>query len=173
MRRLWIGLLAAPCLLAVAGDVPATLDILDDGKQLKLVVRRPEIGPVCELWCYEGGPFRYGTASKTADGKVVFVHKSGGMKAVTTFIPQGSERVLMDVVVEGPLSELKAVNLIGPCMQFWHSDAFKRESTLPDFVRRCFLYTMRGPVGMLDTARGPMSSFKPDAPENNPPWTQW
>jgi hypothetical protein len=168
-----MSLLLVRGLFAGGSDSPATLDIFDDGKQLKLLVRRPEIGTVCELWCYEGGPFAYGTASKTSDGRVVFVHKSGGMKAVTTFTPQGPDRVLMDVLVEGPLGELKTVNLIGPCMQFWHSDAFKRESTLPDFVRRCFVYTMRGPVGMLDTARGPMSSYKLDAPENNPPWTQW
>jgi hypothetical protein len=62
---------------------------------------------------------------------------------------------------------------VGPCMQFWHSDAFKRRDTLAEFAGRCFLYTMRGPVGMLDTGRGAMSSFKPDAPENNPPCTQW
>lgn len=152
---------------------PLALDIFDDGRQLKLLVRQPAIGAICELWCYEGGPFRYGTASRTNDGKVIFVHKSGHMTAMTTFTPDGSDRVLMDVLVTGPLDELKTVNLVGPCMQFWHSEAFKRENNLLDFVKRCFLYTMRGPVGMLDTARGPMSGFKPDAPENNPPWTQW
>lgn len=160
--------------LRLAGDgLPLALDVADDGRQLKLLVRQSDVGAVCELWCYEGGPFHYGKASRTSDGKVVFVHKSGGMTATTTFTPQGSARVLMDIVVEGPLNELKTVNLMGPCMQFWHSEAFKRESNLLDFVKRCFLYTMRGPVGMLDTARGLMSGFKPDAPENNPPWTQW
>jgi hypothetical protein len=58
-------------------------------------------------------------------------------------------------------------------MQFWHSEAFKRRGALTEFASRCFLYTQRGPVGMLDTARGAMSSFKSDAPENKPPCTQW
>jgi hypothetical protein len=172
-------LMVAACLLgatfaqAAGNGATLALDVADDGRQLKLLVRQSDIGAICELWCYEGGPFQYGKASRRSNGKVVFVHQSGGMMATTTFTPQGSDRVLMDIVVEGPLNELKTVNLMGPCMQFWHSEAFKRENNLLDFVKRCFLYTMRGPVGMLDTARGPMSGFKPDAPENNPPWTQW
>src|SRR5207244_10524902 len=44
--------------------------------------------------------------------------------------------------------------------------------SLVEFAERCFIYTMRGPVGMINTARGPMKSYKPDAQENNPPWTQ-
>ena len=62
-------------------------------------------------------------------------------------------------------------------MQFWHSDAFKRQDSLVEFARRCFLYTMRGPVGMMDTARGRMQGFQPDAPHRMlyvdpvlPPW---
>ena len=166
-------LVAAIACLSIAQAAPLQLDIGDDGTQLKLVVRHPDIGLVCELWCYEGGPFRYGTATKRDDGRVVFVHTSGGMTATTTFTPKGPDRVLMDMVVEGPREELKKVNLVGPCMQFWHSEAFERRESLVDFAERCFIYTMRGPVGMLDTARGPMKSYKADAPENNPPWTQW
>ena len=172
----WFGLIALvaiACQLSAREPDPLLLDIADDGRQLKLLVRHSEIGPVCELWCYEGGPFHYGTGSKTSDGKVVFVHTSGKMKATTTFTPAGPDRVIMDVLVEGPLDELKTVNLVGPCMQFWHSPAFQRRNSLLDFAERCFLYTMRGPVGMLDTARGPMPDYKPEAPENNPPWTQW
>ena len=165
--------LAAAALLSAGGPAPLLLDFADDGRQLKLLVRHSEIGNVCELWCYEGGPFHYGTATKAGDGRVTFVHTSGKMKATTTFTPSGPDRVLMDVIVEGPLDELKTVRLIGPCMQFWHSPSFQRRNSLLDFVERCFIYTMRGPVGMLDTARGPMPDYKPDAPENNPPWTQW
>ncbi len=152
---------------------PSQLDVLDDGKQLKLLVRHREIGPVCELWCYEGGPFRYGTASKREDGSVVFVHTSGKLIATTTFTPSGEDRILMDILLDGPAEEMKEVTYMGPCMQFWHSDGFKQEGNLVEFARRCFLYTMRGPVGLMDTARGPMKGFKPDAPENNPPYTQW
>jgi hypothetical protein len=79
----------------------------------------------------------------------------------------------MDILVKGPLEELKKVIYVGPCMQFCHSEKFKRKSTLVDFAERCFLYTMRGPVGMMDTARGPMKDFTASVPENNPPWTQW
>ncbi len=45
-------------------------------------------------------------------------------------------------------------------MQFWRPEAFKRQETVADFAQRCFLYTMRGPIGMPDTARGPMPDFK-------------
>ncbi len=149
------------------------LQVLDDGKQLKLRINHHQLGPVCELWCYEGGSFHYGTAEKRAGGSVVFVHRSGGTVATTTFAPAGPERVSMDVVVQGAPEELKKVRILGPCMQFWHSKAFQRRDLLAEFAARCFLYTMRGPVGMLDTARGLMQSYKADAPENNPPLTQW
>jgi hypothetical protein len=152
---------------------PFQLDFADDGKQLKLLVRHAEIGLVCELWCYEAGSFQYGKGSKSGDGSVVFIHTSGKMTATTRFTPSGESRVSMDVSVQGPIEELKKVVYMGPCMQLWHSEKFKREDSLVDFARRCFLYTMRGPVGMLDTARGPMKGFKPDGPENNPPYTQW
>jgi hypothetical protein len=152
---------------------PLILDLADDGKQLKLLVRHPEIGLVCELWCYEGGPFHYGKGSRREDGSVVLTHTSGQMTATTTFTPSGDDRVWMDVRVEGPVEALKRVPYVGPCMQLWHSEAFKRREKLTDFAERCFLYTMRGPVGLLDTGRGLMKSFKADAPENNPPCTQW
>jgi hypothetical protein len=152
---------------------PLELGVLDDGKQIKLRVNHRGIGPVCELWCYEGGPFRYGTAVRRADGTVVFSHRSGNLAAKTTFAPVGEDRVSMDVVVDGGEDGLKKLQLLGPCMQFWHSEAFSRRDSLAEFAGRCFLYTVRGPVGMLDTARGPMKSYKPDAPENTPPFTQW
>jgi hypothetical protein len=162
-----------PQVQAASTVSPSQLDVLDDGKQLKLLVRHREVGPICELWCYEGGPFRYGTASKREDGSVVFVHTSGKLIATTTFTPSGEDRILMDILLDGPAEEMKEVTYMGPCMQFWHSDGFKQQENLVEFARRCFLYTMRGPVGLMDTARGPMKGFKPDAPENNPPYTQW
>ena len=164
---------AGTSLQAASPPTPFRLDVLDDGKQLKLLVEHREIGRVCELWCYEGGPFHYGKGSKREDGSVVFVHTSGKMTATTTFLPEEADRVSMDILVEGPLEELKKVNIVGPCMQFWHSDFFKRENNLVDFAERCFLYTVRGPVGMMDTGRGPMKDFGRDAVENRPPWTQW
>ena len=164
---------AAHAVQITSDATPLKLDIGDDGKQLKLLVHRREIGQVCELWCYEGGPFRYGKATRRDDGSVVFVHNSGRMRATTTFTPTGQDRVLMDIAIEGPIEELHRVSLMGPCMQFWHSETFRRQETLVEFASRCFLYTMRGPVGMMDTARGQMKGYKPDAPENNPPWTQW
>ncbi len=165
--------LSSQVILASSAASPLQLDIGDDGKQLKLRLHRLEIGQVCELWCYEGGPFRYGKATKRDDGSVVFVHTAGRMTATTVFTPTGQDRVFMDIVVEGPVEELKRVSLMGPCMQFWHSEAFRRQDTLVEFAARCFLYTIRGPVGMMDTARGQMKGYKSDAPENNPPWTQW
>src|SRR5438105_1871595 len=145
---LWLGmavLLGAMCAGAVRAvehttatnaATPLSLDIADDGKQIKLLVRHSEIGLVCELHCYEGGPFQYGTATRRNDGSVVLVHTSGKMTATTTFTPVGEDRISMDVRVEGPLEELKQVQYIGPCMQFWHSDAFKRRGTLVEFAKR-------------------------------------
>ena len=150
-----------------------SLDFTQDERHLRLVARHPQLGQVFELWCYEGGPFRQGTPSKRPDGSVVFTHKSRNMTATTTFTPSGEGRIVMDVVVEGPLEELKKVPYMGPCMQFWHADAFMREGDLAEFVERCFYYTMRGPVTSLQTARGKMKGYAPDAPENDPPCTQW
>jgi hypothetical protein len=62
----------APKLAQAADDLPLALDVADDGRQLKLLVRQSDVGVVCELWCYEGGPFHYGKASRTSDGKVIF-----------------------------------------------------------------------------------------------------
>src|SRR5688500_16404363 len=138
---LWAGvtvLMAAMCAWAgesVRGaanaNSPATLrlDVSDDGKQIKLLVRHPEIGLVCELHCYEGGPFVYGKYVKREDGSVVLVHTAGKMTGTTTFTPVGKDRVSMDVLIEGPNEELKQILYLGPCMQLWHSDAFKRRES--------------------------------------------
>jgi hypothetical protein len=158
---------------AAGPATPLRLEIADDGKQLKLLVRHPAIGLVCELWCYEGGPFQYGKGTRREDGSVVLVHTARQMTATTTFTPRGQDRIAMEVRVEGPLAELKTVRYVGPCVQFWHSEAFQRREKLTEFAGRCFVYTVRGPVGMLETARGRMQSFPADAPENNPPCTQW
>src|SRR5690348_5210969 len=92
----------APAQGQATGAKPLRLEVADDGKQIKLLVRHPQIGLICELHCYEGGPFQYGKGERRPDGSVVFVHKNRGMTATTTFTPQGEERVAMDLVVEGP-----------------------------------------------------------------------
>src|SRR5436309_13051539 len=84
----------------ISAVTPLQLDLSDDGNQLKVLVRHPEIRPVCELWCYEGGPFHYGRGAKLEDGRVVLVHTSRGMTATTTFTPKGQDRILMDILVE-------------------------------------------------------------------------
>src|SRR5207237_257977 len=93
---------------------PLRLDLADDGKQLKLLVRHPEIGLVCELHCYEAGPFHYGKGATREDGSVVLTHTSGGMSCTTTFTTLGEDRVSMDVLVQGPNEELKQILFIGP-----------------------------------------------------------
>lgn len=145
-----------------------------DGKVTpKLDIDHADAGPVCELQCYETGPFQNGTGAKNEDGSVVFSYASGNMTCTTTFTVKGDDRVQALVEVKGPLDELKKVSYLGPCLQFQRSKAFTREGPLTEFAGRCFIYTMRGPVKLLDTARGRMTSFKPDAPENNPPIVQW
>ena len=138
-----------------------------------LEIRHPQIGLVCELQCYETGPFQQGTGTKKKDGSIVLTYRSSEMTAITTFALVAEGRISMDIVVEGPLEQLRKVAYMGACMQYRYSDAFKRQGNLVEFAERCFIYTMRGPLGILETARGKMKSFKPDSPENNPPCTQW
>ncbi len=139
----------------------------------KLDVDRADVGPVCELQCYETGPFQTGDAVKKEDGSVVFSYQSGNMTCVTTLTAQGDDRVQALTEIKGPLEELKSVRYLGACLQFQRSELFTRHGPLQEFANRCFIYTMRGPVTGLDTARGKMTNFQPDAPENNPPMVQW
>jgi len=153
---------------------PLSIDVHHGDKDhLLLAASRSEFGLAFELWCYEAGLLHNGTGEKREDGSVVFTHRSGDVTGTTTFTPVQPDRIIMKMVATGPMERLKEASYLGPCMQYWHSDAFMRESGLPDFAERCFLYTSRGQVGMLETARGPMQSFDLDGEENNPPWTQW
>ena len=72
----------------VFGAEPATLQ-LDlhqnprGDKEAKLTpnleIRHPQLGLICDLQCYETGPFQQGEAIKKADGTVVFTYQSGEM----------------------------------------------------------------------------------------------
>jgi len=139
----------------------------------KLDVEHADLGPVCELQCYETGPFQHGPGTVNEDGSVVFSYQSGNMTCTTTFTTQGDNRVQGITEVTGPLSELKKVRYLGACLQFQRSELFTRQGPLQEFANRSFLYTMRGPVMGLETARGKMTNFQADAPENNPPMVQW
>ena len=139
----------------------------------KLIVDHADLGPVCELQCYETGPFQHGGALKNDDGSVVFNYKSGNMTCTATFTAIGDNRVQSLVEIKGPLDELRKIPYTGPCLQFQRSKLFTRKGPLQEFAARCFMYTMRGQVFLLDGARGKMTNFKPDSPENNPPMVQW
>src|SRR5258708_28441946 len=90
------------------------LDISDEGKQLKLLVKHPQLGLICELHCYEAGPFHYGKGVKRDNGSVVLAHSAGMINSTTTFTPLGEDRVSMDVLIEGPREELKQILYLGP-----------------------------------------------------------
>ena len=139
----------------------------------KLEVRHPEFGLVCELQCYETGPFEVGKGKKNPDGSVVFSYKNGDMSCTTTCTPVGADRVRLDVVIDGPADQIKKIGFIGPCMQHQRSPTFSRQRNLEEFASRSFLYTMRGPLFVPQTARGKLTSIPPDHPNNNPPCTQW
>src|SRR2546425_5091793 len=64
----------------ISAATPVQLDVSDDGKQLKVLVRHPEIGPVCELWCYERA------RSTTGEGP------SEKMAGSSLYTPQGDDR---------------------------------------------------------------------------------
>jgi len=142
-------------------------------RALRLLVSRPEIGLAFKLHCFESAPFHSGTAEKRPDGSVVFSYTAGEMKCVTTFTPKVGGRVEMNVVATGPLEELKKIKFIDGCMQHWESPAFRRRGALTEFAERGFIYTMRGPVSLLDTPRGNQKAFAADSPWNTPPGTQW
>lgn len=142
-------------------------------RALRLVVSHREIGLVFKLHCFEVGPFHEGAGERRPDGSVVLRYASGSMTCVTTFSPMQGGRIAMDIEVTGPLEELRTIRFIDACMQHWQSPAFRRRGALTEFAERAFIYTMRGPVGLLDTARGPQKSFAPDSLWNNPPCTQW
>jgi hypothetical protein len=139
----------------------------------KLLVEHADLGPVCELQCYETGPFQTGDAVKKEDGSVVFSYESGNMTCTTTCTTVGDDRVQALTEVQGLTDDLKKVPYLGACLQFQRSQLFTRQGPLQEFAKRSLLYTMRGPVMGLDTARGKMTNFTPDAPENNPPMVQW
>jgi hypothetical protein len=140
---------------------------------LRLLASRPEIGLAFKFHCFEAGPFHQGIAEKRDDGAVVFVYESGPLKCVTTFTAVTNGRVAMDLEVTGPLEELKKIRFIDGCLQHWQSPAFGRRGALAEFTERAFIYTMRGPVGLLDTPRGKQEGFPVDSPWNNPACTQW
>ena len=140
----------------------------------KLDVDHADLGPVCELQCYETGPFQTGDAVKKEDGSIVFSYESGNMTCTTTCTTVGDDRVQALTEIKGPFDDVKKVPYLGACLQFQRSQLFTRSGPLQEFARRCFIYTMRGPVMGFDTARGKMTTnFTPDAPENNPPMVQW
>lgn len=159
------------------GDPDVTLDYerfpRGEVEDLRLVVSHREIGLAFKLHCFEVGPFHEGTAEKRRDGSVVFRYASGSVACETTFRPLEGGRVVMDIEVRGPAEELRATRFIDACMQHWESPAFRRRGPLTEFAERAFVYTMRGPVGLLDTARGPQQSVARDSLWNNPPCTQW
>jgi len=144
-----------------------------DETALRLLASRPEIGLAFKFHCFEAGPFHEGTAQKRPDGSVVFAYESGEMKCVTTFTPKVGGRVEMDLEVTGPLDELKKIRFIDGCLQHWESPAFRRRGALVEFAERAFIYTMRGPVSLLDTPRGAQKGFAADSSWNTPPCTQW
>src|SRR6266705_3820217 len=64
----------------ISAVTPLQLDLSDNGNQLKVLVRHPEIGPVCELWCYERA------RSTTGEGP------SEKMAGSSLYTPQGDDR---------------------------------------------------------------------------------
>ena len=147
-----------------------------DPSRLYLVVHHPEIGLAFALHCFEVGPFDQGYGEKRGDGGVVFRYTArldgDELACTTTFEPRPGGRISMDVEVDGPLERLKGIRFIDGCMQHWNSPAFGRRGALSEFVERCFVYTMRGPTGLLETARGKHKTPL-DSQWNNPGCTQW
>jgi len=162
---------------ATQGKPEITLDYeyfpRGEERALRLVARRPEVGLAFKFHCFEVGPFHEGTAEKRPDGSVVFTYRAGELKCVTTFTPLAGGRIAMDLEVSGPVEELKKIRFIDGCLQYWESPAFRRRGPLVEFAERAFIYTMRGPVSLLDTPRGKQKSFAPDSQWNTPPCTQW
>ena len=141
-------------------------------KRPRLEIRHAKLGFVAGMQCYETGPFQVGRAKKNPDGSVVFRYANGEMTCTTTFTTLDDERIAKDVVIEGPVEQLRKIPYIGPCLQFRRAPAFTWKPDLVEFGKRCFIYTMRGPLGCHDMPRAILTNFKLDAKQNNPPVTQ-
>ncbi|MBT4503171.1 MAG: hypothetical protein HOC74_35895 [Gemmatimonadetes bacterium] len=162
-------------------DENLTLDLLgprsgEEPDRLHLVANHPEIGRAFTFHCFECGPFALGCGEKREDGSVRF-HYTGSageeeLTCIATFEPRLGGRISMEVEVDGPVECLKEIHFIDGCMQHWDSPAFKRRGALSEFAGRCFVYTMRGPTSLLETARGKHKE-SPDSQWNNPACTQW
>ena len=183
-KSLWVPFVIVGSLLLTGGPVMAQATLQLDFLQVprgqaatamtpNLIVSHPQVGVICHFQCYEAGPFQTGEAVKNPDGTVVFTYRTKDMTCTTTSTAVGADRVRMEIDVTGPADQRKQIPYVGPCMQLRQSEAFRRRGGLEEFASRCFLYTMAGPVFVPQTGRGKLTSIAADAPNNNPPCTQW
>jgi len=134
----------------------------------------------CDAWCYES-EVDFLDARAMADGAMEMRHrdqKNPQALILTTITPKpGVVHIearmapdrdgYPDAALPGTPSSL---NL---CWQLRHAAGFaSAPDRYPEFVRRCFIFTDRGRIFLLDTERTQIPVQTPEHEHNNPPCVQ-
>ncbi|HOE12233.1 MAG TPA: sialidase family protein [bacterium] len=134
----------------------------------------------CDAWCYESA-VDFLDARAIAEGAVEVRHRDQNNPQaliLTTITPKpGAVHIEARLALDRdgyPDSTLPGtppgLNL---CWQLRHAPGFaSAPDPYPEFIRRCFIFTDRGPTFLLDTERTKIPVQKPEHEYNNPPWVQ-
>jgi hypothetical protein len=135
-------------------------------------------GFVCDSWCYESA-VDFLDARALDKGRLELRHRvrdQPHLLLVTTVTPEPgavefAARVALEKEGGGPLpNNLPFVNL---CWQLRRSPNFASQpDPYPEFVKRCFVFTAKGPTFLHQTTRRNIPVRPADDRFNNPPWVQ-
>jgi len=134
----------------------------------------------CDSWCYESG-VDFLDARALDGGRLELRHRVASRPeslVITTVTPEPGAlefeaRMALDTE-QYPEAEMPdqpyGLNL---CFQLGNCPNFTSEPhPLPDFIKRCFIFTEKGRTFLLDTHRAKIPVRPPDHEYNNPPYVQ-
>jgi len=161
--------------LSVWGD-----ESLTPGRKLTMVSAAfPNVpGLVCDSWCYES-ELDFVDACALDGGRLELRHRVRAQPRVlyvTTVTPEpGAVDIAVRAVLEKTGTGTLPDSLLTPnlCWQVRRASTFKSApEPYPEFVKRCFLFTEKGPTHLDRTVRRKIPVRSADDPYNNPPWVQ-
>lgn len=135
-------------------------------------------GFVCDSWCYES-PVDFLDATPLDGGAMQLRHRlrdNPGVLLVTVVTPEEgavefSARVELETPGQGALPDNPLVPNL--CWQVRHAAGFaSRPDPYPEFVKRCFIFTLQGRTFLDQTTRRLIPCRPPEDEYNNPPWVQ-
>jgi hypothetical protein len=132
----------------------------------------------CDSWCYESA-LDFLDARALGGGKVEMRHRYRDQPhaiIITTVTPEPGAiefrarlEVEKDTAAELPTNP-QSLNL---CWQLRRAPGFaSKPDPYPEFIKRCFIFTEKGPVFLDKTTRRPIPVRQTNDPYNNPPWVQ-